>query len=70
ISAYFAALRGTDEDFALIKACQDTIHGAQDKCDIEAESAAVMAFLIALQEAAHKVVLLHIVRSVAPLLEQ
>lgn len=70
ISAYFAALRGTDEDFARIQACQDKIHGAQDKGDIEAESAAVMAFLIALTEAAHNVVLLHIVRSLAPLLEQ
>ena len=70
ISAYFAALRGTDEDFARIQACQEKIHGAQDKGDIEAESAAVMAFLIALTEAAHNVVLLHIVRSLAPLLEQ
>ena len=70
ISAYFAALRGTDEDFARIQACQEKIRGAQDKGDIEAESAAVMAFLIALTEAAHNVVLLHIVRSLAPLLEQ
>ena len=70
ISAYFAALRGTDEDFARIQACQDNIHGAQEKNDIDAESAAVMAFLIALTEAAHNVVLLHIVRSLAPLLEQ
>lgn len=70
ISAYFAALRGTDEDFARIQACQEKIRGAQEKGDIEAESAAVMAFLIALTEAAHNVVLLHIVRSLAPLLEQ
>ncbi len=42
--AYFAALRGTDEDFARIQACQEKIRGAQDKGDIEAESAAVMAY--------------------------
>ncbi|MDN3699035.1 MULTISPECIES: pyruvate dehydrogenase complex transcriptional repressor PdhR [Vibrio] len=70
ISAYFAALRGTDEDFARIQACQEQIHAAQDKADVEQESAAVMAFLVALTEAAHNVVLLHIVRSLAPLLEQ
>ncbi|MFC5078709.1 Pyruvate dehydrogenase complex repressor [Vibrio thalassae] len=70
ISAYFAALRGTDEDFAQIENCLRTIRKVQETDDIEAEASAVMAFLVALTEAAHNVVLLHIVRSLAPLLEQ
>ncbi|PMH41263.1 transcriptional regulator PdhR [Vibrio sp. 10N.286.49.B3] len=70
ISAYFAALRGTDEDFARIKACQEAIHQSQQDNDVKAEASAVMGFLVALTEAAHNVVLLHIVRSLAPLLEQ
>ncbi|KHF16444.1 transcriptional regulator PdhR [Vibrio parahaemolyticus] len=70
ISAYFAALRGTEEDFARIQGCLERITKEQANNDIEAESAEVMQFLIAITEAAHNVVLLHIVRSLAPLLEQ
>ncbi|TOE73690.1 transcriptional regulator PdhR [Vibrio parahaemolyticus] len=70
ISAYFAALRGTEEDFARIQGCLERISKEQANNDIEAESAEVMQFLIAITEAAHNVVLLHIVRSLAPLLEQ
>jgi GntR family transcriptional repressor for pyruvate dehydrogenase complex len=70
ISAYFAALRGTAEDFAQIEDCLTNICSAQENGNIEAEASAVMAFLTALTEAAHNVVLLHIVKSLAPLLEQ
>jgi GntR family transcriptional regulator, transcriptional repressor for pyruvate dehydrogenase complex len=70
ISAYFAALRGTKEDFARIQSCLEKIKDKQAVKDIEAESAIVVEFLIAITEAAHNVVLLHIVRSLGPLLEQ
>jgi GntR family transcriptional repressor for pyruvate dehydrogenase complex len=70
ISAYFAALRGTKEDFARIQNCLENIKLKQAEKDIEAESAIVVEFLIAITEAAHNVVLLHIVRSLGPLLEQ
>lgn len=70
ISAYFAALRGTEEDFAQIQACLERIRDQQNKKDVAAEAAEVMRFLVALTEAAHNVVLLHIVRGLAPLLEQ
>lgn len=70
ISAYFAALRGTEEDFVRIQACLDRIRDKQKNNDVEAESAEVVVFLITLTEAAHNMVLLHIVRSLAPLLEQ
>jgi len=70
ISAYFAALRGTDEDFERIKDSVAKIGEVQKQNDFEAEASAVMAFLIAITEATHNVVILHIVRSLAPLLEQ
>ncbi|MCL9781047.1 pyruvate dehydrogenase complex transcriptional repressor PdhR [Vibrio sp. S4M6] len=70
ISAYFAALRGTKEDFARIQACLDKIAEAESTKNVEAEASAVMHFLVTLTEAAHNVVLLHIVRSLLPLLEQ
>jgi GntR family transcriptional repressor for pyruvate dehydrogenase complex len=70
ITAYFAALRGTEEDFAQIQACVARIGETQKANDVEAEASIVMEFLIALTEASHNVVLLHIVRSLAPLLEQ
>ncbi len=70
ISAYFAALRGTDEDFARIQTSLARISDVQDLKDTEAQASTVMAFLIAITEATHNVVLLHIVRSLAPLLEQ
>ncbi|MFD2178775.1 pyruvate dehydrogenase complex transcriptional repressor PdhR [Veronia pacifica] len=70
ISAYFAALRGTDEDFTRICRFHDQIREAQQVGDLKAEAEAVMHYLIAVTEASHNVVLLHIIRSMAPLLEQ
>lgn len=70
ISAYFAALRGTEEDFKHISECQRNVEIAIENKDIKQESSAVMKVLIAISEAAHNVVLLHIIRSLAPLLEQ
>ncbi|MGL4224611.1 pyruvate dehydrogenase complex transcriptional repressor PdhR [Vibrio misgurnus] len=75
ICAYFAALRGTEQDFARIQHCAtkiaETQHGNDiDQHNVDQEAECVMAFLIAITEAAHNVVLLHIVRSLSPLLEQ
>lgn len=70
IAAYFAALRGTEEDFARIHACLERIKDKQQSHDLEAESVEVVEFLITLAEAAHNMILLHIVRSLVPLLEQ
>lgn len=70
VSAYFAALRGTEEDFSRIRQCQERIFKAEEEKNVADEAAAVMDSLIAITEAAHNVVLLHIVRSLAPLLEQ
>lgn len=60
ICAYFAALRGTEEDFARIQHCVTRIAEAQALNNVDEEAERVMAFLIAITEAAHNVVLLHI----------
>jgi GntR family transcriptional repressor for pyruvate dehydrogenase complex len=70
ISAYFAALRGTEEDFQRIQDSIEQIHLQQRQQNVEAEASKVVEFLVLLTEAAHNVVLLHIVRSLAPLLEK
>lgn len=70
LAAYYAALRGNDDDFNRIKDCHVRIQQAQQQGDLAAEATAVMQYLIAVTESAHNVVLLHIIRSLAPLLEQ
>lgn len=70
ISSYFAALRGTEQDLIRVCSCHDSIREAQKQGDSKAEANAVMQYLIAVTEASHNVVLLHIIRSLSPLLEQ
>lgn len=70
IAAYYAALRGNDEDLERIRQCHVQIQTAQDSGDLDAEADAVMQYQIAVTEAAHNVVLLHLLRSMGPMLEQ
>ena len=70
IAAYYAALRGTDEDLARIRDCHIVIQQAQESGDLDAEADAVMQYQIAVTEAAHNVVLLHLLRCMGPMLEQ
>lgn len=70
IAAYYAALRGTEEDLARIRDCHVGIQTAQDSGDLDAEADAVMQYQVAVTEAAHNVVLLHLVRCMGPMLEK
>ncbi|WP_075182193.1 pyruvate dehydrogenase complex transcriptional repressor PdhR [Pantoea sp. 1.19] len=70
IAAYYAALRGTEEDITRIRDCHTQIQRAQQSGDLDAEADAVMQYQIAVTEAAHNVVLLHLLRSMGPMLEQ
>ncbi|SUC23231.1 transcriptional regulator PdhR [Proteus mirabilis] len=70
IAAYYAALRGTDDDLERIKATHARIIDAHDKGDIAAESDAVLQYQLIVTEAAHNVVLLHLLRCMVPMLEQ
>lgn len=69
IAAYYAALRGTEQDFEHIRQCHQAIQAAQDSGDLDAEADAVMNYQIAVTEAAHNAVLLHLVRCMGPMLE-
>ncbi len=70
IAAYYAALRGTDADFLRIRDFHLRIQTAQQSGDLDAEADAVIQYQIAVTEAAHNVVLLHLVRSMGQMLEQ
>ncbi len=70
IASYYAAVRGTTEDMERIEAACKEIEAQAEQNDLAAESKAVMNLLVSICEAAHNVVLLHIIRCLAPLLEQ
>ncbi len=70
IVAYYAALRGTDEDKEMLTArfrAIEAVHGDDDPTE-EAERDA--EFHIAIAEASHNVVLLHVMRSLLDLLRK
>ncbi|SLM64585.1 MULTISPECIES: pyruvate dehydrogenase complex transcriptional repressor PdhR [Dickeya] len=70
IAAYYAALRGTEEDLQRIRDCHALIETARESGDLVAESEAVMQYQVAVTEATHNVVLLHLLRCMGPMLEQ
>ncbi|PWC15730.1 pyruvate dehydrogenase complex transcriptional repressor PdhR [Brenneria roseae subsp. americana] len=70
IAAYYAALRGTESDLQRIRDCHAVIQQARDSGDLNAESEAVMQYQVAVTEATHNVVLLHLLRCMGPMLEQ
>ncbi len=70
IAAYYAALRSTDEDKERIRELHHAIELAQQSGDLDAESNAVLQYQIAVTEAAHNVVLLHLLRCMEPMLAQ
>lgn len=70
IAAYYAALRGTDEDRKRIEAHHMVIQQAQKSGDLDAEACAVIDYQITVTEAAHNIVLLHLLRAMEPVLAQ
>ena len=70
IAAYYAALRSNDEDRDRIRELHQAIERAQQSGDLDAESGAVVQYQIAVTEAAHNVVLLHLLRCMEPMLAQ
>ena len=70
IAAHYATLRGTDEDLARIKISHLHIQDIQESGDVHAEVEAVLQYQLVVTEAAHNVVLLHILRCMVPMLEQ
>ncbi|MBQ4837742.1 MULTISPECIES: pyruvate dehydrogenase complex transcriptional repressor PdhR [Pseudoalteromonas] len=68
IAAYYAALRGTDNDMDKVKQSYDNIAEVGD--DLALKAKAINAFHFTVAEASHNVVLLHLVRGMQSLLEQ
>jgi GntR family transcriptional repressor for pyruvate dehydrogenase complex len=68
MSAYYAAMRGTKADFAEIQKKHDAISHAQLEENYHEEAKAVFDFYLAICAASHNAVILHLARSMAPLL--
>ncbi len=69
LSAYYAALRGTEADRAIIRRRYEELITLHERQDPVAEARADAAFHLAIAEAAHNVVLLHTMRALFALLE-
>lgn len=67
MSAYYAAMRGTDADFTEIQAKHDNIGTAQLENDLRIEAEAVCEFYLAICAASHNAVILQLARSMTPL---
>ena len=61
IAAYYAALRGTEADFARLRESVDALTVAGPYSDLTAEAAAVMVFIERMVEASHNLVLLQVI---------
>ena len=70
IAAYYAALRATDEDRELLNICFEAMEAAHAADDPSEEADIDADFHMAIAEASHNVVLLHILRSLFNLLRQ
>lgn len=68
IAAFYAAMRGTENDFNKVQQSFDNIAEVSD--DLIQKAKAINAFHYSVAEASHNVVLLHLVRGMQPLLEQ
>ncbi|MFT5529347.1 MAG: GntR family transcriptional repressor for pyruvate dehydrogenase complex [Alteromonadaceae bacterium] len=68
MSAYYAAMRGTDADFLEIKAKHDDIGNAQLENDYRQEAQAIFDFYLAICGASHNIIILHLARSMSSLL--
>ena len=68
MSAYYAAMRGTEADFKEIAAKHDAIGNAQLESDYRQEAQAIFEFYLAICAASHNAIMLHLARSMASLL--
>lgn len=69
IAAYYAALRGTDNDFDRIKQSFESIIACNDRM-VDDQIEAIFEFFKAIAEASHNVVIAHLISAMAPMLKQ
>ncbi len=68
MSAYYAAMRGTEADFSEIQVKHDEIGNAQLENDHRLEAQAIFEFYLAICAASHNAIILHLARSMSSLL--
>ena len=68
MSAYYAAMRGTEADFEQIKLKHENIGNVQIENSYRAEAEAVFEFYIAICGASHNAIMLHLARSMSSLI--
>lgn len=68
MSAYYAAMRGTEADFEEIKLKHENIGNVQIENNYRAEAEAVFEFYIAICAASHNAIMLHLARSMSTLI--
>ncbi len=68
MSAYYAAMRGTQTDFDEIQSKHDNIGNAQLEENYQLEAQAVFEFYLAICAASHNAIILHLAHSMAPLI--
>jgi len=68
MSAYYAAMRGTQADFDEIQNKHDNIGNAQLEDNYRVEAQAVFEFYLAICAASHNAIILHLAHSMAPLI--
>ncbi|WP_115720669.1 pyruvate dehydrogenase complex transcriptional repressor PdhR [Gallaecimonas mangrovi] len=68
MAAYYAALRGTDTDFAEIRAAYVDVESAHSTDDVPLEAKAITRFHELVAQASHNVVILHLFRIMKPML--
>jgi len=69
VSAFYAAMRGTDADHELIQKKLNRVKESSEQ-DVQKQAEALIALYIAIAEASHNVVLLHLVRGMKELLQE
>ena len=68
MSAYYAAMRGTETDFEQIRLKHEAIGNAQIENNYRAEAEAVFEFYLAICGASHNAIMLHLARSMSSLI--
>lgn len=69
MAAYYAALRGQPEDYRHLKQALQTISDIQMDDDKSLEAKGLVEFYLAMAQASHNLVLLHVMRSLQPMLQ-
>ena len=69
MAAYYAALRGQPEDYQALESALDSLPAGSDSLDKSKEAIALVNFYLTMANAAHNMVLQHVMRSLQSMLQ-